>query len=437
MESISKLRMFVDHIRIQARAGNGGNGAVSFRREKYIPKGGPDGGDGGDGGSIILRVDPHLDNLTPFFFQPIYKAQSGVSGRGRKMYGRAGQDLVVSVPKGTLVYRAKLAPEEVDPNADATDEERNFGEFVLGGELPQSTVEEVDEAAEEETDADLDDDLDENEEIEDVDTDNRGGEMSQEQDYAAQMEEAPPAPHGLSEDEYELIADLTVEGEEFMLCRGGKGGRGNVHYKNSRNRAPREYEPGGEGESGTFYLELRKIADVGLVGYPNAGKSTLLGAISAAHPKVAAYPFTTLNPHIGVVTGDDYKTALVADIPGLIEGAHQNVGLGHEFLRHIMRCRVLFFVVDMAGSEGRHPAEDLATLREELSLYDPMLARKTWLVVANKMDLEESAEMLKQFQARFPGREVIPIAAQSGQGLAELRKRLFELLRPEVASTDE
>lgn len=441
--------MFIDHIRIQAKAGRGGDGAVSFRREKFIPKGGPDGGDGGDGGDIILRVDPHLDNLTPFFYKSIYKAQSGIGGKGQKMYGRAGKDLVISVPKGTLVYRAIVPPTDKSlaaTLANATDEERNFGEFVGGPESIANSLElDADddeelladdndsELADEEDDAldgepdgtdpedvDLDDDLEFNDER-DTDFAGSGGEESAEEEpgIAPDIEGPPP----------ELIADLTEDGQEFLLCKGGKGGRGNFHYKSSRNRTPRQFEKGGEGEEGTFYLELRRIAEVGLVGYPNAGKSTLLGAISGAKPKVAAYPFTTLQPIIGVVNGDDYRTATVADIPGLIEGAHDNVGLGHEFLRHIMRCRVLFFVIDMAGSEGRHPAEDLATLRQELSLYDEMLAQKPWIVVANKMDLPEAAEMLQQFKATYPNREVIEISAGLEEGIDVLKKRLFELIK--------
>jgi GTP-binding protein len=439
--------MFIDHIRIQAKAGRGGDGAVSFRREKFIPKGGPDGGDGGKGGDVILRVDPHLDNLTPFFYKPIYKAASGTSGKGQKMYGRSGKDLVVSVPKGTLVYRAFVAPSThtlASQLAGATEEERNFGVFVSGPEAASAEEEELlddqddteladeeDELLEgepdgtDEEDVDLDDDLGDDgvegeEQIED--SADVFGPAGDDDDDVLEEEAVPSAP------EPELIADLTEEGQEFVLCNGGKGGRGNFHYKSSRNRTPRQFERGGEGESGTFFLELRRIADVGLVGYPNAGKSTLLGAISGAKPKVAAYPFTTLQPIIGVVNGPDYSTATVADIPGLIEGAHDNVGLGHEFLRHIMRCRALFFVLDMAGSEGRHPAEDLATLREELSLYSPMLVQKPWIVVANKMDLPESAEMLRQFKARFPNREVIEISAGLGEGVEGLKGRMFELL---------
>src|SRR5207253_6603016 len=192
------------------------------------------------------------------------------------------------------------------------------------------------------------------------------------------------------------VVDLTRDEQEFVLCRGGAGGKGNVHFKSSRNRAPREYTEGEEGESGHFLLELHTIADAGLVGYPNAGKSTLLRAISAARPKVAPYPFTTLHPIVGIVEFPGYRRATVADIPGLIEGAHRNVGLGHDFLRHITRCRLLIFVVDVAGSEGRSPIEDLRQLRKEIDLYDPTLSARKWFVVANKMDLPGAEENLEE-----------------------------------------
>jgi GTP-binding protein len=225
-----------------------------------------------------------------------------------------------------------------------------------------------------------------------------------------------------------MIADLTEVGQEFVLCVGGKGGIGNVHFKSSRNQAPTRYTEGVPGEQGYFYLELRKIADAGLVGYPNAGKSTLLGKISAAHPKVASYPFTTLTPHVGVVELPGYQRVTVADIPGLIEGAHENVGLGHDFLRHIVRCKLLVFVLDMAGSEGREPLEDLQKLRKELDLYDPKLSERPWIVVANKMDLSEAAERLKAFRRHYRKLEVFPISAQGGEGIKPLKARIGELV---------
>jgi GTP-binding protein len=220
------------------------------------------------------------------------------------------------------------------------------------------------------------------------------------------------------------IADLAEEGQEFVLCAGGKGGKGNVHFKSARNRAPIQYTDGEPGEQGHFLLELHTIADAALVGYPNAGKSTLLGKISAAHPKVAAYPFTTLRPSVGVVELDEYRRVTVADIPGLIEGAHRNVGLGHDFLRHITRCRVLLFVLDTAGSEGRHPIEDLQSLRREIDLYDSRLSQRPWCIIANKMDLPESDENLQAIRTRFPAVPVVPVSADRAEGIAELKEHL-------------
>jgi GTP-binding protein len=221
-----------------------------------------------------------------------------------------------------------------------------------------------------------------------------------------------------------LIVDLTRDGEEFVLCRGGAGGKGNVHFKSSRNRAPRQYPEGQEGEQGYFLLELRTIADAGLVGYPNAGKSTLLRKISAARPKVAAYPFTTLHPIVGVIEFPGYRRATIADIPGLIEGAHRGLGLGHEFLRHITRCRILLFVIDVAGSEGRNPVEDLQNLRREIDLYDPALSSRPWLVVANKMDLPDAKKNLEAVQERFPKTKIIPTSAAKGEGMDALKEAL-------------
>ena len=362
--------MFVDRIKVSAQAGDGGRGCVSFRREKFVPKGGPDGGDGGRGGDVILRADVHTDNLSNLFYEPIIKAKSGVHGQGKKKHGRAAQPKVVKVPVGTVVYRI---PES-------------------GHRRPESEAEEPISA-------------NENPQREDPAEDNLSGLRSPVSALAP-------------------IADLTRDGEEFVLCEGGKGGKGNVHFKSSKNRAPIKYTEGGEGEQGQFLFELRTMADAALVGYPNAGKSTLLGKISAAHPKVAPYPFTTLHPVVGVVDFDGYRRASIADIPGLIEGAHRNVGLGHDFLRHITRCRVLLFVLDIAGSEGRHPIEDLQNLRREIDLYDPRLSERPWYVVANKMDLPNAAENLRALQERFPGVETVGISASQAGGLGELKDRL-------------
>lgn len=222
----------------------------------------------------------------------------------------------------------------------------------------------------------------------------------------------------------ETVADLTETGTSFVLCKGGKGGKGNIHFKTSTNQAPRQNTLGQPGEEGHFHFELRSIAEAGLVGFPNAGKSTLLSRLSAARPKVANYPFTTLQPMVGVIHFDDFHRGTMADIPGIIEGAHANIGLGHEFLRHIMRCRLLLFVVDAAGSEGRDPISDLETLRKEVKLYSAELAKRPWCIVANKIDLPEAAENLNHIKERFKRTKIIPISANDGTGLDALRKYL-------------
>jgi GTP-binding protein len=233
--------------------------------------------------------------------------------------------------------------------------------------------------------------------------------------------------------EKELIADLTEPGQEFVMCKGGKGGLGNVHFKSSQNRVPTQFTYGEEGESGLFYLELRTIADIGLVGYPNAGKSTLLTSISAAHPKVASYPFTTLTPHIGVVQLPEFERYTVADIPGLIEGAHKNVGLGHEFLRHIVRCKLLAFVVDAAGSEGRDPISDLQNLRKEIDLYDSSLSERPWVIIANKTDLEGASDFLPTLRQRFKRVEIFAVSGMHRDGVEEMKRRLGEIVGTTVA----
>jgi GTP-binding protein len=367
--------MFVDRIKVFGQAGNGGRGCVSFRREKFVPKGGPDGGDGGRGGDVILRADRHVDNLTNLFYEPIIKAKNGSHGKGKKMAGRAGPNKIVKVPVGTIVWPAdKTAPV-----------------MLSKAEGSRDLVLEV------------------------SPWDGRPGLADSIRCVAA------PGSPGMTE---EAIVDLTRDGQEFLLCHGGKGGKGNVHFKSSRNRAPRQYTDGEEGEQGHFLFELRTIADAGLVGYPNAGKSTLLRKISAARPKVAPYPFTTLHPIVGVMELPGYRHATIADIPGLIEGAHRGIGLGHEFLRHITRCPILVYVVDVAGSEGRNPVEDLQTLRKEIDLYDPTLSSRPWIIVANKMDLPNAKENLQIVRERFPKVSILPISAANGEGIDALKEAL-------------
>ena len=333
-----------------AKAGDGGNGVVSFRKEKFVPRGGPDGGDGANGGNVILRVDRNTDNLKAFSYDPKLNAQPGGHGRSYKRHGKNGKDIIGRVPPGTVVYRC--AAETVKEAAD---------------------MERSDEGV-----------------------------------------------------DLEPVADLLEEGDEIVLCAGGKGGIGNFKFRSSVNQTPEEFTLGTEGDDGIYYLELRRIADAGMVGFPNAGKSTLTGKLSAAEPKIGSYPFTTLAPTVGVVEFGGYTRCTIADIPGLIEGAHENRGLGHEFLRHITRCQMLLFVVDMAGSEGRDPIVDVETLRTEIKLYDEELSKFPWLVVANKMDLEGADENVEMFRQRFPKVEVVPISAEKEEGLEALREILCE-----------
>jgi GTP-binding protein len=389
--------MFVDNIRIHAHAGNGGDGSAHFYRGKFNPNGGPDGGDGGKGGDIIVRVDSNTSNLKAFFFNPKVKAQHGGNGTGRQCFGKSAPDLVITVPPGTLIYHdtswSAEAPNPTDP-APLDFVSPEGGDYVFDNEAGDEDIFEPGSAGDAAAEA-----------------------ASRKRTLKQRLDEGV---------ELELVADLTEVGEQFTLCKGGKGGLGNVHFKSATHRAPTEFTPGINGEEGMFYFELRQIADAGLVGFPNAGKSSLLGKLSAAKPKVAPYRFTTLHPMVGVIEYEGYKRVTVAYIPGLIEGAHENVGLGFEFLRHILRCHLLLFVVDMAGTEVRDPCEDVATLRQEISLYDPILAKRPWLVIANKMDLPEAAENLKNFKQRFPKVKILPISAETGEGIEAVRKELFK-----------
>lgn len=420
--------MFVDHIKIYAKAGDGGNGCSSFRREKFEPKGGPDGGDGGRGGDVVLVVDGNTDNLRSYFFQPNYKAEKGRPGQGQKKTGRSGNHLILRVPPGTIVYRSVPNLPKFDPDNEFSGEET--GDQDWSGKFSKSTRKKgmldtgtgIPETAEENVAAPVPDDAD--------DDDIFSGNELDEDDFGANGEDrhfdgsdALEAAHPYGE----VIADLTEDGQRFVLCSGGGGGKGNWRFRTDTNQAPIEFTEGAKGDEGWFYLELRRIADIGLVGFPNAGKSTLLGALSNASPKVASYPFTTLTPMVGVVEFPGFLRTTIADIPGLIEGAHENVGLGHDFLRHISRCSYFLFVVDTAGVDQRDPVSDLEILRKEINLYDEELTTRPWFIVANKMDREESVEHLNAIQNRFPRQEIFPISAESGEGLEALRKRLCEL----------
>lgn len=327
--------MFIDIAKIHLKAGNGGHGAVAFRREKYEPSGGPAGGDGGNGGSVILEVDEGLKTLMDFKYKKTYKAESGEDGRNKKQYGKAGEDLVLKVPPGTIVK----------------DEESGI-----------------------------------------------------------------------------VVADLLEHGQRAVIARGGRGGKGNAKFANSVRQAPRFAEGGTKGEERGVVLELKLLADVGLIGFPNVGKSTLLSIITDAKPKIANYHFTTLTPNLGVVQVDDGDSFVIADIPGLIEGAHAGVGLGHEFLRHIERTRILVHMVDVSSQDGRDPVEDFHKINEELEKYSAKLADKPQLVVANKMDIpgaEEGYEKLKEEVEQY-GYEILPISAATAKGIRELEYKILE-----------
>ncbi|MDD2486364.1 MAG: GTPase ObgE [bacterium] len=346
--------MFVDKATIVVRGGNGGNGVVSFRREKYIPKGGPDGGDGGNGGSIKVVADRNLRTLMDLRYRREYTAERGYHGQGANKHGRNGKDMSIIVPVGTIV---------------------------------------------------------------------------RDRDSGAQ------------------IADLTIHGQEAVLARGGLGGRGNARFTTSTRQVPRFAEKGEPGQERRLDLELKLLADVGLIGYPNAGKSTLISHISAAKPKIAAYPFTTLIPNLGVVRVPDGRSFVVADIPGLIIGAHRGEGLGFEFLRHVERTRLLLHLLDFSAfHERRDPEEDLAAINNELRLYNPHLSRLPQILVANKLDIMEARQLFEERKRGLEakGWEVWPISAATGEGIEALIYRVADLLddldaavEPELAVEDE
>jgi GTPase len=341
--------MLIDRARIFVKAGNGGNGSSSFRREKYIPRGGPDGGDGGPGGHVRLRAAQNLTSLLPFQYNQKFSAQVGGPGRSQQRHGKTGASLDIDVPVGTMVW----------------DDETG-----------------------------------------------------------------------------ELLADLTEPESDVQVARGGKGGLGNVHFKSSVRQAPRIAELGEPGQERWLRLELRLIADVGLVGLPNAGKSTLLAAATRARPKVADYPFTTLQPHLGVVEvgGVGGQTFVMADIPGLIEGAAEGAGLGHEFLRHVTRTSVLVHVLDASGGlEGRDPLADFVTINEELAAYDPDMASKPMLVALNKVDISEAQENLPRLEAELgsQGYRLFPISGATGQGVPQLMQAVATELRDVVQREQE
>jgi len=325
--------MFYDEVKVQFKAGKGGDGCFSFRRAKYEPKGGPDGGNGGCGGAVYLCADTNVADLTDYYFKPHWKAKNGEPGRGSKQHGANGADIVLKVPAGTVV---------VDQATDT------------------------------------------------------------------------------------LVTELLAHGEQVRLLQGGAGGKGNEVFKSSTNQAPRQYTLGKPGEEGAYRLVVKTIADVGLIGFPNAGKSTLLNMLTNAHPKTGAYPFTTMFPTVGVLEYPaQYERITVADIPGLIEGASENRGLGHRFLKHVERCKVLLIMLDMEGTDGREPLEDYRVLLNELKLYLPDLVKKPVLVAANKMDEPNASANLKVFEQQCP-HPLYPISCVSDQGFEPLKQVLLQ-----------
>jgi GTPase len=388
--------VFIDEIKIYARAGHGGKGCVAFQREKYRPKGGPSGGNGGRGGDVILEADHDLNNLIAQYYQPRLIAKEGEAGLGKGMDGHAGKDLIVKVPCGTLIWR--MAQQDSLESEDAAAETSMLA--VSSSRRPMIRTSSAGKAME----VDLSDD-----------------------------EANPAVPGSGKHAKGELVADLTEHGQRLTLCKGGRGGLGNRNFATATRQTPRFAQPGEPGEEGEYLFELRIIAEVGLVGYPNAGKSTLLTAISHARPRIAPYPFTTLHPQIGIVEYSDYKRLTVCDVPGLIEGAHRDVGLGHEFLRHIERCKVLVLLLDMAGTDGREPWEDYRNLLNELELYDPTLLDRPRLVVANKMDEAVAEENLKKFKRRIRKMPVLPIAAAFDEGVDKFKESIREAVEETAA----
>lgn len=468
------MAMFIDDIVVRVKAGNGGAGCVAFHREAFIPKGGPSGGNGGRGGSVVLEATDDLNSLVQQFYQPWLVAKNGLPGKGKKMEGRSGKDLVVMVPCGTRVWRIekrtvlsedKASPESVLPQEliAGSQSDADFGN--VGMQDDSSPISDPAEDSDSETEMDeLDDDLDfddiDEDDSDDADDADESGEEMTEEEVALireiggrgavvrqldrgglraieiNLEELPEEDEDLKKSKFEKVEvfeiDMLVVGQRHILCKGGRGGLGNKNFASAKRQAPKFAQPGEEGEEGDFRFELMLIADVGLVGFPNAGKSTLLSAVSAATPKIADYPFTTLSPNVGVVEYADFERITVCDIPGLIEGAHKNVGLGHEFLRHIQRCRVLAIIVDMAGIDGRLPWEDYQHLIQELSLYDGHLLEKKQILIANKMDEPAAKENLVPFRENLGISPDIEIAAAYDVGLAELK----ELLRLKVKNCE-
>jgi len=380
---------------------------VAFHREAYVPKGGPSGGNGGRGGDVILEADHDLNNLINQFFVPRLLAEHGQGGMGKGMDGKAGKDLIIKVPCGTLVWRkARPAPLPEGVTASDPDADPEAGDIDPDADPEEPMVIPSANAARPVIRS-------------------SGGVQAVELDLSA---DAAGGGDSKKPEKGELVCDLTENGQRFILCKGGRGGLGNRNFATSVRQAPRFAQPGEAGDEGEFLFELRMIAEVGLVGYPNAGKSTLLAAISHARPKIAAYPFTTLTPQVGILEYPDFARLTICDVPGLIAGAHRNVGLGHAFLRHIARCKILVILLDMAGTDNRAPWDDYKSLLEELELYDPALLERPRLVVANKMDETQAEANLKSFKRRVRKVPVLPISAAFDEGIPLFRRTIREMV---------
>jgi GTP-binding protein len=400
--------MFVDEVKIYAKAGHGGKGCVAFHREAFIPKGGPSGGNGGRGGHVILQADKDINNLVDQYYKPRLIAQRGQNGMGKGMDGKAGKDLIVKVPCGTIVW--KVLPDEPKPNPEELTVEKEKVTTSLTQQIQTLPT-----TCQSRQPLPLSNDL--------------------VKANIAPQETLNPLYARKPANNVIFFADLTFHGQEITLCKGGRGGLGNKNFATPTRQAPRFAQPGEPGEEGFFILELRLLGDVGLVGYPNAGKSTLLQAISNAHPKIAPYPFTTLHPQVGIVEYPDFFRLTVCDIPGLIAGAHKNIGLGHAFLRHIERCKVLVIIVDISGSEGRKPWDDYNLILEELRLFNPKLLEKPRLVAANKIDEPTAQSFLRKFKLRLPSESILPISAAFGIKIDKFKKEIRKLVENNPVSS--
>ncbi|MCX4239518.1 Obg family GTPase CgtA [Paraliomyxa miuraensis] len=438
---------FVDLVRVVARAGRGGDGAVAWRREKYVPKGGPAGGDGGDGGDVVLEADPHLTTLLDLRYRQRLHAENGQPGGIRDRNGRGGEDLVIKVPVGTMVYleghadapdRVTVADDDgegmetvyVDGDpaalqrlreaaAELASEGRGKGESAPEPEPEPEPEPALADASE---DGDASDDEDElSVPLELLDAEGGDG--------------LRPAAEFVEHEPGMLLGDLSTAHQRLTIARGGRGGRGNIHFRSSTNRAPDRAEPGESGEAFRVRLELKLLADVGIVGFPNVGKSTLIRKISRARPKVGAYPFTTLVPNLGVVQLTSGRSMVVADVPGLIRGASDGKGLGLQFLRHLERTRVLLHVLAPDPEPGREPLADLEALEHELSRYGSQFDGRPRVVALNKLDLlgdEEGRAMVSQLRAELRARNIplFTISAQTGAGIPKLLEAIWRRLDP-------